>query len=117
MCGIAGYFSKREEHGLEKALGSAINELQKRGPDFRQTLVLSPHVAFGHARLSIIDTSLAANQPMADKSGRYVIVFNGEIFNYAELKSRFLQEQALETASDTEVLLYLFIKLGKDCLQ
>jgi asparagine synthase (glutamine-hydrolysing) len=116
MCGIVGYFSKSEAD-LKEPLGKAIRALNKRGPDKQVAVVLSPHVGFGHARLSIIDTTDHATQPMTDESGRYTIIFNGEIFNYRELRGKFLGGRIYESTSDTEVLLYLYIKLGKDCLQ
>jgi asparagine synthase (glutamine-hydrolysing) len=80
---------------------------------------VSENVMLAHSRLSIIDISSAANQPMWDPSGRYCIVFNGEIFNFLELKSSRLtdaERSALRTQSDTEVLLSLFIKEGPACL-
>lgn len=117
MCGIVGYFSKEATHKLEGALQCALPALNKRGPDSQQAQTLSPHVGFGHARLSIIDTSSIANQPMQDAGGRYTIIFNGEIFNFRELRQQFLPEVKFTSTSDTEVLLNLFIKLGKDCLQ
>ena len=117
MCGIVGYFSK-SEHDLKPSLDRALVALNKRGPDLQVAQVLSSHVGFGHARLSIIDTSADGAQPMTDESGRYTIIFNGEIFNYRELKAQFLAErQHFQSTSDTEVLLYLYIKMGKDCLQ
>lgn len=117
MCGIVGYFSKEATHKLEGALQCALPALNKRGPDSQSAQILSPHVGFGHARLSIIDTSSIANQPMPDPSGRYTIIFNGEIFNYRELKQQFLPDVKFTSTSDTEVLLNLYIKMGKGCLQ
>lgn len=116
MCGIVGYFSKQPDAPLFPALQKAAQSLYKRGPDCQQHKILSSQVGFAHARLSIIDTSVVANQPMTDSSGRYTIVFNGEIFNYRELQQQFLQSIHLKSHSDTEVLLYLFAKFGKDCL-
>ncbi len=117
MCGIAGYFSKNANQQYQSYLEAGIQALSKRGPDCQQSIRLSPHVGFAHARLSIIDTTSIANQPMQDESGRYTIIFNGEIFNYRELKEEFLGNVKFHSTSDTEVLLNLFIKKGKDCLQ
>src|ERR1043165_1478460 len=117
MCGIAGYFSKQPNHRLNVVLNEATKTLSLRGPDLQQVQIVSPEVGLMHARLSIIDTSSIANQPMSDASGRYTIIFNGEIFNFRELKQQFLSDVNFKSTSDTEVLLYLFIKLGKDCLQ
>ena len=116
MCGIVGYFS-RSETDLKVPLDHALAALSQRGPDRHVSRILAPHVGFGHARLSIIDTTDEGIQPMADETGRYTIVYNGEIFNYKELREKFLVDRKFHSSSDTEVLLYLYIKLGKDCLQ
>jgi len=115
MCGIVGIISKNKEelHKIE----AATQTLSKRGPDCQNNFFYQ-NLALGHARLSIIDTSEAANQPFSDESQRFTIVFNGEIFNFNELKSELIKEGfTFKTNSDTEVLLYLFIKYGKDCLK
>ncbi len=117
MCGIAGYIAKQDNHQLQPFLHLAVQQLSKRGPDAQQVEVVSPKVGLAHARLSIIDTSSVANQPMSDSSGRYTLVFNGEIFNYRELRNEFLSNTKFTTSSDTEVLLNLFIQQGKGCLQ
>ncbi len=117
MCGIAGYFSKETNHNCESFLNDAVKSLSKRGPDLQQTKILSPQIGFAHARLSIIDTSTVASQPMSDASGRFTIIFNGEIFNYRELKEKFLRDVKFDSASDTEVLLHLFIQQREKCLQ
>lgn len=110
MCGIAGYFSRETDHHYESFLSDAVKSLSKRGPDLQQTKILSPQIGFAHARLSIIDTSTVASQPMSDESGRFTIVFNGEIFNFRELKEKFLRDVKFNSTSDTEVLLHLFIR-------
>ncbi|MFN8292779.1 MAG: asparagine synthase (glutamine-hydrolyzing) [Chitinophagales bacterium] len=116
MCGIAGFVLKKSREAYSQHLKAALLQLQKRGPDAHNTFV-QERVGLGHARLSIIDTSNAANQPMSDSSGRFTIVFNGEIFNYRELRQQHLSHISFVTTSDTEVLLHLFIEKGKDCLQ
>jgi len=95
---------------------NATMALEKRGPDF-QDIYLDEFVALGHRRLSIIDTSAAANQPMLDATKRFCIVFNGEIFNYRELKKD-LEDKGVTftTSSDTEVLLNLYIIEKENCL-
>ena len=117
MCGIAGYFSKKEGHELQGYLEQSIKTLNKRGPDLQRADVLSPRVGLAHARLSIIDTSSVANQPMQSESGRFTLIFNGEIFNFRELRQKFLSDVSFHSTSDTEVLLNLFARFGKDCLQ
>lgn len=122
MCGITGYcaLSQNAQNSLIKVRQST-EKMLLRGPDLGDTYS-HEHVALGHRRLSIIDTSDSAIQPMKDHSERYVIVFNGEIFNYRELSEKHLSEVwkrtgGPRTTSDTEVLLYLLIEYGKDCLQ
>src|SRR4051812_26684787 len=117
MCGIVGYFSANEGHDLEGYLKNATQALSKRGPDLQRTNILSSQIGFGHARLSIIDTSALGNQPMQDATKRFTIIFNGEIFNFQALKDKFLSDVSLVSHSDTEVLLYLYIKFGKDALE
>jgi asparagine synthase (glutamine-hydrolysing) len=117
MCGIAGYFSKNTEHQYDSFLKEAIKTLSKRGPDIQNSVRLSPLVGFAHARLSIIDVSSAGNQPMQSDDGNFTIIFNGEVFNFRQLHHRFLNDIKMNSGSDTEVLLKLYIKLGKDCLQ
>lgn len=117
MCGIVGIYSFNEK-GKEcnKFLQEATDCLSKRGPD-AQGFFTMDNIALGHRRLSVIDTSEAANQPMFDETGRYVIIFNGEIFNYRELRKELMDKGiSFQTQSDTEVLLKLFIHHGKNCL-
>lgn len=121
MCGITGYysFSEKSESNLIKVRQST-DKMFLRGPDCGNIYSQGP-VALGHRRLSIIDTSTGAQQPMADISGRYTIAFNGEIFNYKELSEKYLQQTwqrigGPRTTSDTEILLYLLIEYGKECL-
>jgi asparagine synthase (glutamine-hydrolysing) len=115
MCGIVGIVSSNQNE-LNK-ITEAISTLSKRGPDNRSTKSFKS-LALGHARLSIIDTSKGANQPLTDRTGRYTIVFNGEIYNYQELKQELIEDGVVFlTTSDTEVLLYLFIKYGASCLE
>jgi asparagine synthase (glutamine-hydrolysing) len=114
MCGIAGeyYFKPSEtfDNSGEVLLRNALNAMKHRGPDDQGILSLGT-CSLGHNRLKILDLSDAANQPMRDSTGRYVIVFNGEIFNHRELRID-LQEDghSFRTTSDTEVLLQLLIR-------
>jgi asparagine synthase (glutamine-hydrolysing) len=121
MCGITGYYALQQEAvaGISKVKQST-DKLFLRGPDCGN-VIYDEKVALGHRRLSIIDTSHAADQPMKDVSGRYVIVFNGEIFNYKQLSEKYLSAVwqrigGAKTTSDTEVLLYLLIEYGVECL-
>lgn len=117
MCGITGIqvFNESELNHSELAYNS-VNQLGKRGPDFKNVYSTN-QTSLGHARLSIIDTSENANQPFESSCGKYVIVFNGEIYNFKSLKSDLkVQGYSFKSESDTEVLLNLYIEHGKDCL-
>jgi len=107
MCGINGFNFKDEE------LVQKMNEkLKHRGPDDSGFWV-DENVSLGHQRLSIIDLSERGHQPM--HSDRYVIVFNGEIYNYREIKKE-LPDYQFKSDSDTEVILAAYEKWGRDCL-
>ena len=112
MCGIAGGFAlKTEGRKYNDRINQAIACIHHRGPD-GDGIFFDTNVSLGHKRLAIIDTSAEANQPMFSAARSHVIIFNGEIFNYKELKVKYLKEHLFKTASDTEVFLELFIKLG-----
>jgi len=114
MCGIVGIVGK---NATKITLDKMLKVQHHRGPDFTGTKVLKNKIALGHNRLSIIDLSSEANQPMVDQTGRYEIVFNGEIYNYIELKSELSKDYNFKTHSDTEVLLASYIVWGKEMLQ
>lgn len=117
MCGITGIFAFNlvgKFHMIN--LAAATKTLERRGPD-HQGLYSDSFVGLGHRRLSIIDTSAAANQPMWDESGRFCIIFNGEIFNFQELRKELeVKGISFSTHSDTEVLLKLYILEKEKCL-
>jgi asparagine synthase (glutamine-hydrolysing) len=117
MCGITGIFAFNLVGKFNRInITAATQSLSKRGPDF-QDIYLDDWVGLGHRRLSIIDTSAIAHQPMWDESKRYCIIFNGEIFNYRELKGDLLKKGAtFFSQSDTEVLLKLYILEKENCL-
>lgn len=115
MCGIAGLFSINEP--LErKWIEKMTAQIAHRGPD-AQGLFTSENklCTLGHRRLSILDLSDAANQPMHSSCGTYTIIFNGEVYNFESLKKELLQEFniSFQTSSDTEVLLEAFIHWGE----
>jgi asparagine synthase (glutamine-hydrolysing) len=114
MCGIAG-FSGNTQHLSKDTFAKALETLNKRGPDHRE-IFQDGNLFLGHARLSIIDTSNNGHQPMSDPSGRYTIVFNGEIFNYEELRKTYVSDVNYTSTSDTEVLLHLLIRKRKDAI-
>ncbi len=113
MCGIAGWIDLRNPSDYTNCLEKAIQKLHLRGPD-HQAILHCPPVHFGHARLSIIDVSDIAHQPMFNHEKNLCIVFNGEIFNFHELKQELLhQGYVFNNQSDTEVILQLYQKEGE----
>ncbi|SRR5579871_1356520 len=115
MCGIAGIMNFSDNAITQNVIEKMTNALSHRGPDsdgfFSENKIL-----FGHRRLSIIDLSNAANQPFKDNSGRYIIIFNGEIYNYEKVK-QLIDDYSFNTTSDTEVLIAAYGKWKTDCLQ
>lgn len=117
MCGIVGYVSFNQAPNQINALVKATEQLNKRGPDCQATHETKSG-GLGHARLSIIDTTDSANQPMSSEDGRYTIVFNGEIYNYKSLKKQLLDKgYSFSTNSDTEVLLKMYIDKRANALK
>ncbi len=118
MCGIAGIIQKNNP--IDRQLFSKMLEaISHRGPeDQREWFDMSQKVALGHRRLAIIDLSEGGSQPRVSPDGRFVITFNGEIYNYLELKDELMQMGwKFDSGSDTEVLLYSFIQWQEKCLQ
>ena len=117
MCGICG---KIEFHQNASVSGTFIramlDTIRHRGPD-DQGVYLSPQVGFGHARLSIIDLN-SGHQPLSNEDGTIWIVFNGEIYNYRELRAFLLSKgHVFKTQTDTEVIVHLYEELGPQCLE
>jgi asparagine synthase (glutamine-hydrolysing) len=116
MCGIAGEF-RWVNRPDGRAIAGMLHHLRHRGPDVGGVVSHGP-MALGHRRLSIIDTSPAGLQPMADRSGRHWIVLNGEIYNYKELKAELAQHGAtFRTKTDTEVILEAYKHWGPDFIE
>jgi asparagine synthase (glutamine-hydrolysing) len=114
MCGIAGIRTDdRTIDAVRPELEEAVRRLRHRGPDDRGVWFNQSGVALGHTRLSIIDLSAAGHQPMVSADGRRVIVFNGEIYNHAEIRERLAAAgHAFAGSSDTEVMLHAFEEWG-----
>jgi asparagine synthase (glutamine-hydrolysing) len=114
MCGISAMFGRDWSRPQLEAM---IKVQSHRGPD-AQGVYESPNglAGLGHNRLSIIDLSDAGRQPMSDSTGRYWTVFNGEIYNYLELRSELITDYSFHTRTDTEVLLAAYLKWGQSCL-
>lgn len=112
MCGIVGAFAK---DGINAdSMKRATDLLVHRGPDAGGYYTSSSkNVFLGHRRLSIIDVSQGSNQPMHSADGRYVIIYNGEVYNFETLKNK-LPNFQWKTSGDTEVVLELFVKFGAE---
>jgi asparagine synthase (glutamine-hydrolysing) len=116
MCGILGLFNPTGVQPTPGAFTSAMDRLKRRGPDDSGTWQ-DECVLLGHRRLAIVDLSATGHQPMASSDGRYIIVFNGEIYNHRELRPRLNPCVAWRGSSDTETLLEAYRTWGVQCLQ
>lgn len=119
MCGIVGILAGNSggDH-LREDLEKAVGLLEHRGPDDRGTWLNGSGVAFGHTRLSILDLSAHGHQPMVSADGRHVIVFNGEIYNFADIRARLESLGHSFTGSgDTEVILHAFREWGSAAVE
>jgi asparagine synthase (glutamine-hydrolysing) len=119
MCGIVGYFSHDQSERLSGCIDDASQVLSHRGPDDAGTYRdASNGVGLGHRRLSIIDLSAAGHQPMASTDGKYVIAFNGEIYNFVKIRQDLQQlGYKFNSHSDTEVILNAYRQWGLACLE
>src|SRR6478672_7899437 len=117
MCGIAGIFFSDSRKPVESVALSAMSaSLEHRGPD-AEGLWTARGIGLVHRRLSIIDVS-GGGQPIGNESGSIQVVFNGEIYNYRELKGELEQKgHRFRTNSDTEVLVHLYEELGDELVQ
>lgn len=115
MCGIAGKrsFGRQPSDNLGEAMAETMNH---RGPN-TEGIYRDQNIVLSHCRLSILDTTDAGRQPMSNDDETTHIVFNGEIYNYQEIKDRYFGNQSFNSETDTEVLLYLYEKMGTECLQ
>ena len=117
MCGIAGYIGNTTI--INQTIYDTLSLMKKRGPDQQEYKSFSyndRNMYLLHSRLSIIDLGVRSNQPFQIKD--YFIVFNGEIYNYLELKTQLIKQGVLfNTTSDTEVLLQYYIEYGEDCIK
>ena len=118
MCGFFGFFraTRATQSDHQDALSTGLDIIKHRGPDgVGQWVSADGQIGLGHVRLSIIDIESGA-QPMHSESGRYTIIFNGEIYNYIELRDELGGLSTFRTASDTEVILRAFERWGVDCV-
>ncbi|MDA1169074.1 MAG: asparagine synthase (glutamine-hydrolyzing) [bacterium] len=116
MCGIAGIWDTSGAPLQQEAIGRMQNTLNHRGPDDSGIYAISS-ISLAHTRLSIIDVTRAGSQPFISSDSRYVLVFNGEIYNYNELREQHFSTEKFRSNSDTEVLLMMLIRFGVDALQ
>jgi asparagine synthase (glutamine-hydrolysing) len=116
MCGICGVIRFDNQSVLEPSIREMMRIMKHRGPD-DEGIFLENTVGLGFVRLSILDLSLDGHQPMYSYDKKYVIIFNGEIFNYIELREELIEfGYSFVTQTDTEVLLKGYIHWGEDCL-
>lgn len=135
MCGIAGAFSVRPEPDLGDQLRRMTDAAAHRGPDDAGRVTFGPDGhghplaasesgpdgawtgGLGHRRLSILDLSVQGHQPMADETGRHWLVFNGEIYNYLELRDELAAAgHRFRSRTDSEVILQAYLRWGADCV-
>jgi asparagine synthase (glutamine-hydrolysing) len=114
VCGIVGIFGKNANIST---VDNMLRTQHHRGPDYTKSVLVNDNVVLGHNRLAIIDLNAHANQPMWDHSKSVVIVFNGEIYNYKELKEILKDTYIFRTNSDTEVILAAYKYWGYDMLE
>lgn len=117
MCGLVGCFASHPLPETSRGLIGEMNDLlSHRGPD-DHGVHEDPYCLLGHRRLAIIDLSPGGHQPYLSDDGRYAMLFNGEIYNYIELREELKREGVqFKSASDSEVLLRMYERYGKDCL-
>jgi asparagine synthase (glutamine-hydrolysing) len=120
MCGLAGYYHPNTQLTAEEnrcLIERMCNVIAHRGPDDQGYFVSHAGVTLGHRRLSIIDLS-AGKQPISNEDGSIWIVFNGEIYNYRELRLRLIQQgHQFSTNTDTEVIVHLYEEEGENCVK
>lgn len=113
MCGIAGYIYKNDKKATKKILKQMTDRIAHRGPD-AEGFFVENNCALGHRRLSIIDLN-TGNQPIYNEDKNIVIVYNGEVYNFVELREELKKKKhKFETSSDTEVLIHGYEEWGKE---
>jgi len=114
MCGLVGVYQKKEVD--EKIIRRMTRIIAHRGPD-DEGIYIDGNVGLGHRRLSILDLTSAGHQPMFNEDKSLTIVFNGEIYNYQEVKKKFRQKHRFHSTSDTEMILHAYEEWGMDCVK
>ena len=109
MCGLSGYYKSSKLHaGLIKPMADTLNH---RGPDYTG-FYEDENICLAHNRLSILDLSESANQPFYSPDGKYVMLFNGEVYNFKEIQQKL--NYSPKTKSDTEIVLQAYLTWGND---
>ena len=117
MCGIAGFFSFDQKPLLKSNIQNMVLALKHRGPD-DQNFWQNEDVQLGHSRLRVIDLSKEAGQPMCNEDQSLWLVFNGEIYNFQELRSFLIAKgHIFRSKGDSEVVLHLYEEMGSDCVK
>ena len=119
MCGVCGIINRKGMPIDEALLRRMTDSLAHRGPDDRGIHIENGNgisVGLGHRRLSIIDLSEAGRQPMANEDGTVWIAYNGEVYNFPEIRRELESRHRFSSRTDTEVILHLYEEEGEDCL-
>jgi len=115
MCGICGIVNLDDAPVEPQRVKNMMRLIKHRGPDDEGSFI-DNNIGLGHVRLSIIDLTAAGHQPMFSQDKRYCIIYNGEVYNYLELKEELGGKYEFVTRTDTEVILNAFIEWGPECL-
>ena len=110
MCGIIGIYQKNKDN--KRQLYDLIEKIKHRGPD-HTGIWCNKDISLGNTRLKVVDLDENSNQPFISRNKRFIMVFNGEIYNHHKLKKKY--KIFTKTKSDTEVLIELFSKIGERC--
>ncbi len=115
MCGICGIFNFNNKPVARAKILLMMQKIKHRGPDDEGTFI-EDNIGFGFVRLSIIDLSPLGHQPMISSDGRHVLIFNGEVYNYIELREELKSKgYRFKSGTDSEVVLNAYLEWGKDC--
>jgi asparagine synthase (glutamine-hydrolysing) len=116
MCGIAGIIHFKQQPVAEKHIRLMMQKMKHRGPD-DEGVFIEGSIGLGFVRLSILDLSMAGHQPMLSHNERYVIIFNGEVYNYIEIRDELKHKYSFKTGTDTEVILAAYQEWSDNCLE
>ncbi len=115
MCGIAGIINFNQKQVKEEELKLMMQKMKHRGPD-DDGMYIENNVGLGFVRLSILDLSTAGHQPMYSHDKRFIMIFNGEVYNYIEIRDELKDKYQFKTGTDTEVILAAYQEWGESCL-